>query len=340
MRKAALAIAIAAIALLPAGAANAGPVLDAVKARGELVCGVRGDSLGFAHPLADGKYVGFAVDICRAIGVAILGDAAKVKFVPLAADKRFAALKAGEVDVLVSGTTHTMNRELEHDFDFVATYLYDGQGFMVPRKLGKRSLKDLADVSICVTAGTTTERNLADYFRRNNKPYKPVPFGKVEDLRAAFFGGKCDAYTGDATALFAARAAYAPIPQEYIVLPELISKEPLAVIVRDGDPAFAAIARWAFLAMIQAEEAGITSANVDQMAKSDSPEIKLLLGTTPGIGKVLGLDDKWIYRIVKLVGNYGESYERNLGRASQLKIPRGLNALWTQGGMQYSPPFR
>ena len=339
MRKLTLmaAIAVGAACLVPQ--AEAGPSLDAVKARGELVCGVRGQTLGFAHPLADGKYVGLDVDVCRAIATAVLGNATRVKFVPLPAEKRFPALKAGEVDVLVTGTTLTMSREVGQDFEFPAIYLYDGQGFLVPRKLGKRNLKDLNGVSICVAGGTTTERNLANHFRTAKMTYKPVVMEKVEDLRAAFFAGRCDVYSGDVLALYAARAAYAPIPQEYMVLPELISKEPLSPIVRRGDRQFADIARWAFLALVQAEESGITQRNVDDMAKSDNDDIKRFLGVTPGVGKALGLDDKWAYNIVKQVGNYGESFERNLGAGSQLRIPRGLNALWTQGGMQYSPPF-
>ena len=319
--------------------AEAGQLLDAVKARGELVCGVRGDTLGFAHPLGDGRYAGLDVDVCRAIATAVLGYATKVKFVPLPAEKRFPALKAGEVDVLVTGTTLTMSREVGQDFEFPAVYLYDGQGFLVPRKLGKRNLKDLNGVSICVAGGTTTERNLANHFRTVKMTYKPVVMEKVEDLRAAFFAGRCDVYSGDVLALYAARAAYAPIPQEYMVLPELISKEPLSPIVRRGDRQFADIARWAVLALVQAEESGITQRNVDDMAKSDNDDIKRFLGATPGVGKALGLDDKWAYNIVKQIGNYGESFERNLGAGSQLRIPRGLNALWTQGGMQYSPPF-
>jgi len=222
---------------------------------------------------------------------------------------------------------------------FPAIYLYDGQGFLVPRKLGKRNLKDLNGVSICVAGGTTTERNLANHFRAAKMTYKPVVMEKVEDLRAAFFGGRCDVYSGDVMALYATRAAYAPIPQEYMVLPELISKEPLALIVRSGDQRFAEIVRWSFFALVQAEESGITQRNVDDMTKSDNDDIKRFLGVTPGIGKALGLDDKWVYNIVKQVGNYGESFERNLGAASQLKVARGLNSLWTQGGMQYSPPF-
>ncbi|MDI1283954.1 MAG: amino acid ABC transporter substrate-binding protein [Reyranella sp.] len=237
---------------------EAGSILDAVKARGQLICGVPGQSIGFASEV-NGKYVGLDVDVCRAAAVALLGDAGKVKFVPLAADKRFPALKAGEVDLLVSNSTLTLTRASEAGFEFLAVYFYDGQGIMVPRKLGKRSIKDLNGVSICVAGGTTTERNLGNHFQANKQTYKPVVLQKVEDVRTTFFDGKCDAYTADAATLYAARAAYAPIPQEYMVLPELISKEPLAQIVRDGDAAFARIVSWSFFTMVEAEEKKISS---------------------------------------------------------------------------------
>jgi general L-amino acid transport system substrate-binding protein len=339
MKQFALAAVLGMATLLSTPRAEAGPSVDAIKARGQLICGVGENAVGFAQPQADGKYMGFAVDICRAVSVAILGDATKVKFVPLQADKRFPALKAGEVDLLVSGSTFTMTREVEHGFEFPAVYLYDGQGIMLPSKLGKRSAKELNGISICVASGTTTERNLANYFRENKRTYKPMPMAKVEDLRAAFFAGKCDALSADATALYAMRAAYAPNPREYLIVPELLSKEPLSLIVRSGDPQFSSIVRWAFYAMVQAEEDGITSKNVDDMLKSEDRDVQRLLGVKPGQGKPLGLDDAWVYKIVKQVGNYGESFERNLGAGSVLKIPRNLNALWTKGGMQYSPPF-
>jgi general L-amino acid transport system substrate-binding protein len=340
MKQFALAAALGLAALLSPPRAEAGPTVDAIKARGALVCGVRESAVGFAHQLADGKYAGIAVDICRAISIAILGDATKAKFVPLQADKRFPALKAGEVDILISGSTFTMTREVELGFEFPAVYLYDGQGIMLPRKLGKRSAKELNGVSICVTSGTTTERNLANYFRENKRTYKPMAMAKMEDLRAAFFGGKCDALSADATALYAMRAAYAPNPAEYVIVPELLSKEPLSLIVRRDDLQFSSIARWTFYAMVQAEEDGITSKNVDDKLKSEDPEIRRLLGVKPGQGKALGLDDDWVYKIVKQVGNYGESFERNVGMGSPLKIERGLNRLWSQGGLQYAPPIR
>ena len=324
---------------IPGLPAEAGPILDAVKARGQLICGVPGSTVGFASEV-NGKYVGLDVDVCRAAAVALLGDAAKVKFVPLAADKRLPALKAGEVDLLVSNSTLTLTRASEAGFEFLAVYFYDGQGILVPRKLGKRSIKDLNGVSVCVAGGTTSERNLANYFKANKQTYKPVVLQKVEDVRTTFFDGKCDAYTADAAVLYGARAAYAPVPQEYIVLPELISKEPQAQIVRAGDADFARIVRWSFYAMVEAEEKRVSSKNVDDMLKSDDENIKRLLGVTPGLGKALGVDDKWVYNIVKQVGNYGEVFDRNLGAGSLLKVSRGLNALWREAGMQYAPPFQ
>lgn len=319
--------------------AAAGTILDAVKARGQLICGVPGPTVGFASEV-NGKYAGLDVDVCRAAAVALLGDAAKVKFVPLPADKRFPALKAGEVDLLVSNSTLTLTRAAEAGFEFLAVYFYDGQGMLVPRKSNKRTTEDLNGASVCVAGGTTSERNLANYFRVNKLTYKPVVLQKVEDVRATFFAGKCDAYTADAALLYAARTAYAPNPVDYMVQPKLISKEPLVQIVREGDAAFARIVRWSFLAMVEAEEKRVSSKNVDAMLKSEDENIKRLLGVTPGLGKALGVDDKWVYNIVKQVGNYGEVFDRNLGAASDLKVSRGLNALWTDGGMQYAPPFQ
>jgi len=339
MNKTTWAVAVGTAASLLVVGAEAGPVLDAVKARGQLICGVPGPTVGFASEV-NGKYVGLDVDVCRAAAVALLGDAAKVKFVPLQADKRLPSLKAGEVDLLVSNSTLTVSRAADAGFDFLAVYFYDGQGMLVPRKLNKFKIEDLNGASICVAGNTTSERNLANYFKANKLTYKPVILAKVEDVRATFFGGKCDVYTADAAQLYAARAAYASNPNEYMVLPKLISKEPLAQIVRDGDAAFARIVRWSFLAMVEAEEKRVSSKNVDDMLKSEDDNIKRLLGVTPGIGKALGVDEKWVYNIVKQVGNYGEVFDRNLGAASQLKVSRGQNALWSEGGMQYAPPFQ
>src|SRR6185437_1624308 len=259
------------------------------------------------------------------------------------AQQRFTAIQSGEVDVLSRNTTWTLTRDTALGLDFTGINYYDGQGFMVPKKLGIKSAKELNGATICVAPGTTTELNLADYFRANKMSFKPVVIEKVEQVRAAFFSGRCDVYTNDSSSLYATRAANVPPPakaDDFIVLPEIISKEPLAPAFRHGDNQFGDIVRWSQFAMLEAEEHGITSKNVDDMLKSDNPSIKRILGVTPGMGKALGVDEKWVYNIVKQVGNYGESFERNVGMGSPLKIERGLNRLWTKGGLQYAPPIR
>jgi general L-amino acid transport system substrate-binding protein len=278
--------------------------------------------------------------MCRAVAAAIFGNADKIKVVPLEADKRFAALRDGNVDMLASGTTYTLTRDTSLGVDFVATYYFDTQAFLAPRKLGKKSVRDLNGVTVCVQAGTTTADNVGEYFRNNNMTFKPVIFHSLDEVRQAFFGGRCDLFTADRSAIYAARAAYASNPNDYLILPESASREPLGLIVKDGDRALGEIVRWAFYAMVEAEEYGINSQNVDEMARSENMAIKRILGGVPGIGKSLGVDDKWAYNIVKQVGNYGESYERNVGSGSPLKIPRSLNSLASQGGMQYAPPIR
>jgi general L-amino acid transport system substrate-binding protein len=336
-----LAAGIAAVTLTGvATAAYAGKELDAIKARGQLICGVSTGVAGFASADSQGKWTGLDVDVCRAVAAAIFGDADKVKFVPTTAQQRFTALQSGEVDLLVRTTTYTLTRDTALGFDFTGINYYDGQGFMVNKKLGVKSAKELNGATVCVQPGTTTELNLADYFRANKMTFKPVVIEKVEEVRAAFFAGRCDVFTTDASGLYATRAANAPNPDDYIILPEIISKEPLGPVVRHGDNQFADIVRWSLYAMIEAEEYGITSKNVDEMMKSDNPTIKRILGVTPGMGKALGVDEKWVYNIIKQVGNYGESFERNVGMGSPLKIARGQNALWTQGGLQYAPPIR
>ena len=331
---------VAATLVGAAGAAFAGKDLDAVKARGSLICGVSTGVAGFAAADSQGKWTGLDVDTCRAIAAAIFGDADKVKFVPTTAQQRFTALQSGEVDLLVRTTTWTLTRDTALGFDFTGVNYYDGQGFMVNKKLGVKSAKELNGATVCVSPGTTTELNLADYFRANKMSFKPVVIEKVEEVRAAFFGGRCDVYTTDASGLYSTRAANAPNPDDYIVLPEIISKEPLGPVVRHGDNQFADIVRWTLFAQLEAEEYGITSKNVDEMMKSDNPAIKRILGVTPGMGKALGVDEKWVYNIIKQVGNYGESFDRNVGMGSLLKIDRGLNNLWTKGGLQYAPPIR
>jgi general L-amino acid transport system substrate-binding protein len=343
LRKFIAAGAIAAAAVGAAGTAWAGKDLDAVKARGQLVCGVSTGVAGFSQADSQGKWVGLDVDVCRAISAAIFGDSEKVKYVPLTAQQRFTAVQSGEVDLLSRNTTWTLTRDTALGLDFGAVTYYDGQGFMVNKKLGVKSAKELNGATVCVQPGTTTELNLADYFRTNKMSFKPVVIERVEDARAAFFSGRCDVYTTDASGLYSIRAANVPppaTPDDFVVLPEIISKEPLAPAFRHGDNQFGDIIRWSQYAMLEAEEYGITSKNVDEMLKSDNPSVKRLLGVTPGMGKALGVDEKWVYNIVKQVGNYGESFERNVGMGSPLKIDRGLNALWSHGGAQYAPPIR
>jgi general L-amino acid transport system substrate-binding protein len=324
-----------------AGTAHAGKDLDAIKARGQLQCGVTtGGISGFMSVDSQGKWVGLDIDVCRAVSSAIFGEPDKVKYVPVTAIQRFTALQSGEVDMLSNNTTWTLQRDTALGFDFTAVTYYDGQGFMVNKKLGVKSAKELNGATVCVAPGSTTELNLADYFRANKMQFKPVVIEKVDEIRAAFFSGRCDVYTTDRSGLYATRVANAPNPDDYVILPEIISKEPLGPAVRHGDQQFADIVRWTQFAMLEAEEYGITSKNVDDMLKSDNPTIKRILGVTPGMGKALGLDEKWVYTIVKQVGNYGESFDRNVGVGSPLKIERGLNKLWTQGGLQYAPPIR
>ena len=341
MRKLFLALAVGLAAVLPAGHAMAGKDLDAVRARGQLICGVAvGGVGGFMTVDSQGKWTGLNVDICRAVSAAIFGDSEKVKYVPLSGQQRFTALQAGEVDLLSNNSTWTLTRDTALGLDFVGITYYDGQGFMVPKKLGVKSARELNGASICVLTGSTSELNIADYFRTNKMTFKPVLFEDPDQSRAAFFSGRCDAYSGDQARLYATRVANAPNPDDYIVLPEIISKEPLGPVVRHGDNQFADVVRWAQYAMLEAEEYGITSKNVDEMLKSENPTIKRILGVTPGMGKALGVDEKWVYNIVKQVGNYGESFDRNVGPGSPLKVERGQNKLWTQGGLQYAPPIR
>jgi general L-amino acid transport system substrate-binding protein len=343
MHKVSVATAAALAAVLTSTGAMAGKDLDAVKARGALICGVGTGTAGFMLADSQGKWVGLDVDVCRAVAAAIFGDAEKVKYQALTAQQRFTALQSGEVDVLSNNTTLTLTRDTALGLDFTAVTYYDGQGFMVNKKLGVKSAKELNGATVCVAPGTTTELNLADYFRATKMSFKPVVIEKVDDIRSAFFTGRCDVYTTDASGLYATRAANVPAPakaEDFIILPEIISKEPLAPAVRHGDNQFADIVRWTQYAMVEAEEYGITSKNVDDMLKSENPTIKRILGVTPGMGKALGVDEKWVYNIVKQVGNYGESFDRNVGAGSPLKIERGLNKLWTQGGLQYAPPIR
>src|SRR5436309_10995330 len=288
--------------------AQAGATLDKVKQAGQISCGVPTGIAGFAAPDSQGRWSGFDVDICRALSAAVFGAADKVKYVPLTAQQRFTALQSGEVDLLSNNTTDTLQRDTALGLNFAPVVFYDGQGFMVPKKLGVKSAKELNGATICVQPGTTTELNLADYFRANKMEFKPVVIEKIDEVYAAFFSGRCDVMTGDATALGAQRIGRASNPDDYIVLTERISKEPLAPVVRHGDEEWHDVVDWVVYAMMEAEEKGITQKNVDEMAKSDSPDIKRMLGATPGMGKALNLDEKCAYNAVKLVGNYGELF--------------------------------
>jgi general L-amino acid transport system substrate-binding protein len=343
MHKTAWATAAGLAAILVSTGAMAGKDIDAIKGRGALICGVPTGVAGFALADSQGKWVGLDVDVCRAVAAALLGDAEKVKYVPLTAQQRFTALQSGEVDMLSNNTTETLTRDTALGFDFGAVTYYDGQGFLVNKKLGVKSAKELGGATVCVQPGTTTELNLADYFRANKLQFKPVVIEKVEEVRAAFFSGRCDVYTNDSSSLYSTRVANVPTgqsPEDFIVLPEIISKEPLAPVMRHGDNQFVDVVRWTQYAMLEAEEYGINTKNVDEMLKSENPTIKRILGVTPGMGKALGVDEKWVYTIIKQVGNYGESFDRNVGAGSPLKIDRGLNKLWTQGGLQYAMPIR
>ena len=321
-----------------ATAARAGETLDTVKARGYLMVGVNGGLFGFGMPDEKGVWRGLDVDTARAIATGIFGDPDKVKFVTLTTQTRFTALQSKEIDVLCRNATRTLTREAGLGLNFVAANYYDGQGFLVPKKLGVNSAKELNGASVCVLPGTTTEQNAADYFRANKMSMKPVVIEQNTELYQAFFAGRCDVLTSDASQLAGIRAV-APNPQDYVLLPEIISKEPLAPAVRHGDDQWADIVNYCVLTMIQAEDLGVTSKNVDEMLKSSDPNIRRFLGVTPGNGKALGLDEKFAYNIVKYVGNYGEVFDRNVGVETKLGLKRGLNAQWKDGGLMYSPPF-
>jgi general L-amino acid transport system substrate-binding protein len=337
-----LVTAAAAIALTAgiAGTAQAGATFDAVKARGQLVCGVHTGLAGFSAPDEKGVWSGIDVDICRSVATAMFGDGNKVKFVPLTTSNRFTALQSGEIDMLARNTTATLTRDTTNGMNFAPINFYDGQGFIVAKKLNVKSAKELKGATVCVQSGTTTEQNLADYFRSNKMDFKPVTFEKQDEAVGAFTGGRCDVYTSDKSQLGAIRASQVKNPDDYVILPETISKEPFAAAVRHGDDQWFDLVKWCIYAMIEAEESGVTSKNVDEMAKSNDPNLQRLLGVNGGLGKALGVDDKWAYNIIKTVGNYGESFDRNLGAGSKVKLERGLNNLWKNGGLQYAIPFR
>ncbi|MGR3462766.1 MAG: amino acid ABC transporter substrate-binding protein [Roseovarius sp.] len=323
------------------GGAAAAATLDDVKARGTLNCGVTTGLVGFAAPDANGVWEGFDVAVCRAVAAAVLGDPTSVEFVPTTGKTRFTALASGEVDMLARNTTWTFSRDTDLKFDFVGVNYYDGQGFMVPKSLGVTSAKELDGATVCIQTGTTTELNLADYFRKNNMNYEPVPIETNAEGQQQYLAGACDTYTTDASGLAATRAAFEN-PTEHVILPEIISKEPLGPLVRHGDNEWEDIVRWTLNALITAEELGVTSANVAELAsgKTESPETNRLLGTEGNLGEMIGLDSDWAVRALSAVGNYGEVFEKNIGEKTPIGLARGLNAQWTDGGILYSPPFR
>ena len=320
------------------GMAMAG-TLDEVLSKGFIQAGVNGGVFGFSMPDKKGVWKGLDVDTAKAIAAAVLGDASKVKFVALTSQQRLTALQSKEIDVLCRNTTQTLTRETVAGLDFCHVNYYDGQGFLVPKSLGVKSAKELEGATVCVLPGTTTEMNAADFFRKHNMKWKPLVIEQTTELNKAFFAGRCDCLTSDASQL-AAHRSVALNPDNYVLLPEIISKEPLCPVVRHGDNQWYDIVNWTVMALIQAEEFGMTSKNVDSMLKSKDPAIQRFLGVTPGMGKALGLDEKWAYNIIKQVGNYGEIFERNVGLNTPLKLERGLNDLWTRGGLMYSAAFR
>ncbi len=319
--------------------ANAG-TLEVVKERGVVQCGVTTGFAGFSAPDAKGNWTGLDVDLCRAVAAAALGDASKFKAVPLNSQQRFTALQSGEIDVLARNTTVTQQRDTALGAIHAGINFYDGQGFLVSRKLGVKSAKELDGATVCMQTGTSNENTMADWARANNVTYKPVVIEQFNEVVNAFVAGRCDVFSTDASGLASIRVSKMQNPDDYLVLPEIISKEPLGPFVRQGDDAWLNVVKWSLTAMLEAEELGLTSANVDEHLASANPNVKRLLGVTEGAGKNMGLDEKWAYNIVKQVGNYGESFERNVGMQSPLKIQRGLNALWTKGGLMYPLPIR
>ena len=330
--------AAAAVVVGTAGAAGA-QTLDKVKKQGTLSCGVNVGLAGFSAPDDKGAWTGLDVDYCKAVAAAVLGDASKVRYVPTTAKERFTALQSGEIDILNRNTTWTLARDSSLGLSFVGVNYYDGQGLMVKKSLGVKSASELSGATVCVQTGTTTELNLADYFRTNKLEYKPVVFEKADEILQAYQAGRCDAYTTDASGLYAQRLQMQQ-PDEHIVLPEIISKEPLGPSVRQGDSQWFTIVKWVHYALINAEEAGVTQANVDKMLESTNPDIRRLLGKEGEFGKGIGLEGDWAFKAIKQVGNYGEIFERNVGAGSRIKIARGLNGLWNKGGLQYAPPIR
>ncbi|MEY4724100.1 MAG: hypothetical protein RL043_249 [Pseudomonadota bacterium] len=341
LKKSLLSLGLAAGLALSSTSAFAGKTLDSIKQKGTVSCGVNAGLGGFGIADSAGKWTGFDVDFCRAVAAAALGDANKVRYVPLNAAQRFTALQSGEIDILSRNTTWTMSRDTQLGLSFGVTTFYDGQGFLVPKKLNVKSAKQLKGATVCVQSGTTTEKNLADYFRTKKMSYKPVVYEDLKALIAAYAEGRCAVFTSDASQLAAIRANDMKNPADHVILPEIISKEPLGPVVRRGDEDWAKLVTWVHFAMLAAEEAGITSANVDTKKSEAVPDTQRLLGQANNdFGKSVGVDAAWAYRVIKQVGNYGEVFERNVGKTTPLKLDRGQNALWTNGGLQYAPPIR
>ena len=338
MKRVSLVLTLAVAAGFSIQAASA-QTLKTIKDRGMLSCGVTQGLAGFSLPDDKGNWTGLDVDICRAIAAAVFNDPSKVKFVPLSAKDRFTALQSGEIDVLSRTTTWTLSRDTSLGANFTGVTYYDGQGFMVKKSLKVNSALELNSASVCVQTGTTTELNLADYFKGNNMKYEVIAFATADETVKAYESGRCDVFTTDVSGLYAERLKLAN-PADHVVLPEIISKEPLGPMVRHGDDQWFDIVKWTLFAMVTAEELGITQKNVDEMAKSDNPELKRVFGTDGNLGEQLGLTKDWVLRIVKAVGNYGEAFDRNVGAGSKLGIARGLNQLWNKGGIQYAPPIR
>ena len=340
MKKSVFFGALAASTML-AGVASAQSMLETVKNRGELICGSNTGQAGFGAPDANGVWQGFDVGFCRALAAAVLGDPMAVTFVPLTSQTRFTALAAGEIDVLSRNTTWTFTRDVDLSFTFVGVNYYDGQGFMVNRALGVSSATELDGATVCIETGTTTELNLADYFRVNGMSYEPVPVDTAAEAQQQYLAGACDVYTTDVSALASSRASFAE-PGDHVILPEVVSKEPLGPVVRHGDDQWADIVQWVLFGLIAAEELGVTSANVEELAAngSEKPEVNRLLGTESNFGEMLGLDNAWMARAIAAVGNYGELFSTTIGDQTPIGLARGLNAQWTQGGLLYAPPFR
>ena len=317
----------------------AGSTVDAIKKRGNIKCGVSTGLPGFSSPDSKGNWQGLDVDFCRALSVALFNNVSRVQYVSLNAQQRFTALQSGEIDLLSRNTTNTLSRDTSTGLNFTYPIYFDGQAFMVKKASGVKSAKELSGASVCTQQGTTTELNMADYFRANRMKLRPVVFESNDEGVQAFVKGRCDVLTNDASGLAAERSKFKK-PSDYIILPEIISKEPLAPAVRHGDDEWYDIVKWTIFALINAEELGINSKNIDNFKRSKDPRVKRFLGQTPGVGKNIGLDEKWVFNVISKVGNYGEVFDRNVGKDTALKLERGQNALWTNGGLMYSPPFK